>query len=479
MNLQHYTIPENFKIGTSSAAWQAEGRKGKTDSQISWADAFYQSVPERWHNGYGPSTATDFYCRYEEDIEIMKDLNLQSFRTSIDWSRFLIDYENIVVSEDAVNFYNNVIDTLIKNGVEPIICLEHWELPDMLLKKYGGWESKKVVELYVKYAEKVFEAFADRVKIWYTFNEPSVVPLLGITEAIWYPFEADYKKATQWNYHKVLATAKVVKLFKEKGYDKDGGKIGVTINTQPTYPRSNSEEDKEAAHITQLLDDRIYFNPCILGEYPKEVFDILSKHNCLFTYTQEELNIIKNNTIQILGINYYNPKRVKVRNTKWDDSKSFNPAYYYENWSMPGAKINTSRGWEIYAKGIYDLAISIRDEYNNIEFMIMENGMGVEGEQSYKNDEGEIQDDYRIDFVADHLRWLFKAIEEGANCVSYHMWNFTDNISPMNAFKNRYGFVEIDLDDNRNRRIKKSGKWIKNVIKNREFDYESFKPDFK
>lgn len=474
-----FKIPQNFKMGASASAWQTEGWTGKSEKQMNTLDAFYKAVPERWFEGYGPTIATDYYKRYKEDIALMKELGIQSYRTSIDWSRFLTDYENVIVNEEAVNYYKDMINELIRNGVQPIICLEHWELPDELIKKHGGWGSKKVVELYVKYAEKVFEVFSDSVKIFYTFNEPIVIPMLGVSEAIWYPFKADYKESVQWNYNKILANAKVVNLYKEKGYNKDGGKIGIILNAAPTYPRSNSAADVEAAEMAELLADGLYLDPCINGEFSTKLMETLKKHNCLFEYTEEELRLIKQNTIDILGINYYAPRRVKNRTTAWNENAPFTPNYYFEDWSMPGAKINHSRGWEIYGRGIYDIAMIVKNKYNNIEWMIMENGMGVQGEEVYKNVEGEIQDDYRIDYLSDHFKWLFKAIEEGANCSAYHMWAFTDNVSPMNAFKNRYGFIEIDLKENRNRRIKKSGHWIKKVIKDREFQYDSFQYDYK
>lgn len=480
MKKMFYKVPEGFKIGTSASAWQTEGWKGKKENQVSWADAFYRSAPSKWYEGYGPTIATDFYTRYKEDISLMKELNLQSHRTSIDWSRFIEDYDNVIVSEDALRFYNDMINELIANDVQPIICLEHWELPDYLIQKYGGWGSRKVVDLYIKYVEKVFEAFSDRVKIWYTFNEPGVVPHLGIGEAIWYPHKVNYKETVQWNYHKVLATALAVKLYKEKGFNKDGGKIGIIQNVAQVYPRSNSPEDVKAAEMAELFADKIYLDPCIKGAYPELLIETLKKHDCLFEHTQEDLEIIKNNTIDILGVNFYGPNRAKARAVKFNDENPFNPSYYHEGWSMPGAKMNTSRGWEIYARAFYDIALNIKNNYGNIEWMIMENGMGVHGEEAHKDSKGQIQDDYRIDYVADHFRWLFKAIEEdGANCVAYHMWNFTDNVSPMNAFRNRYGFVEIDLNDNRNRRVKKSGEWIKEVIANQGFEYDSFEEELK
>ncbi len=132
--------------------------------------------------------------------------------------------------------------------------------------------------------------------------------------------------------------------------------------------------------------------------------------------------------------------------------------------------MNPYRGWEIYPQIMYDMAMRMKEEYGNIEWFIAENGMGVENEKRFKNESNIIQDDYRIEFIAEHLKWLLKAVKEGANCTGYMLWAFSDNVSPpMNAFKNRYGLVEIDLEDNRNRHLKKSAYWYQQIIKEREF----------
>lgn len=469
-----YQIPENFLIGASAAAWQTEGWTGKKEGQDSLLDAAYKFSPERWHNGYGPAVATDFYNRYKEDCALMKDLGLKAFRTSIDWSRFIKNYETGEVAEEAAAYYSSLVDELIAKGIEPVICLEHWELPSVLYEAYGGWESKYVVELYVIYAAAAFALLGDRVKYWVTFNEPIVFPSLGLMDAIWYPYKADTKVAMQWNYHKVLASAKAIKLYHEQNYM---GKIGINLNSEVVYARSDSPDDQKAAQICDLFNNAIYADPCIKGEYPKELIGLLEKHGCMFDCSAEELALIKKNTIDFLGFNYYTPRRVQA-GTRANFALAFNPGCYYENYDMPGKKFNPSRGWEIYAKGLYDYAMRIKNEYGNIPWIVTENGMGVSDEFQNKDNSGMVQDDYRIDFVADHLRWLLKAVAEGSNCFGYLMWSFTDNVSPYNAFKNRYGFVEIDLDNKRERRVKKSGHWIHEVIRQGFFEYDSFVPDY-
>ena len=184
----------------------------------------------------------------------------------------------------------------------------------------------------------------------------------------------------------------------------------------------------------------------------------------LWESTEEELNIIKENNIEFLGVNYYFPRRIKAKEEKVDESKPWMPDKYFDNYEMPGRRMNPYRGWEIYPKAIYDIAINIRDNYDNIPWYISENGMGVEGEDRYINSEGIIEDDYRIEFIKEHLEYLHKGIEEGSNCFGYHSWTGIDCWSWCNAYKNRYGFIALDLKTQK-KTIKKSGQWIKEFIK--------------
>lgn len=183
---------------------------------------------------------------------------------------------------------------------------------------------------------------------------------------------------------------------------------------------------------------------------------------------EEDLAIIKNNTVDLLGINYYQPRRVKAKETAVDTTNGPMPEDYFDNYEMPGRKMNPYRGWEIYEKGIYDILINVRDNYGNIDCFISENGMGVENEARFIEADGMIHDDYRIEFVQEHLKYVHQAIEEGANCLGYHMWTCMDNWSWTNAYKNRYGFISVDLANGK-RTIKKSGYWFKEVADTSSF----------
>lgn len=449
-----YVFPEGFWWGSAASATQTEGTKSFKDETI-W-DKWFEEEPNRFFDGVGPYQTSDFYHKFEEDIKLMKETGHNSFRLSISWAR-LMDQDTNKVNDEAVQFYNHVINGLKENHIEPFVNLYHFDMP-FKKQQQGGFESLEVVDQYVDYAMTCFELFGDRVKYWFTFNEPIVPVEGGYLYDFHYPNIIDAKRGFQVAFNTVLANAQVIKAYKENGYD---GKIGIILNLTPSYPRSKNEADVKAAEIADLFFNRSFLDPVTKGQYPQDLVDILEKHELVPTYTEEHLNTINQYTVDLLGVNYYQPRRVKARDTVPNPNSPFFPEYYFDNYEMPGRKMNPYRGWEIYPKGIYDIMINLKENYHNIESFISENGMGVENEARFIED-GQINDTYRIDFVKSHLIWLNKAIEEGANCTGYHMWTFMDNWSWMNAYKNRYGFVSVDIDTMK-RTIKQSGKWFKEV----------------
>lgn len=449
-----YVFPEGFWWGSAASATQTEGTKSFKDETI-W-DKWFEEEPNRFFDGVGPYQTSDFYHKFEEDIKLMKETGHNSFRLSISWAR-LMDQDTNEVNDEAVQFYNRVINGLKENHIEPFVNLYHFDMP-FKKQQQGGFESLEVVDQYVDYAMTCFELFGDRVKYWFTFNEPIVPVEGGYLYDFHYPNIIDAKRGFQVAFNTVLANAQVIKAYKENGYD---GKIGIILNLTPSYPRSKNEADVKAAEIADLFFNRSFLDPVTKGQYPQDLVDILEKHELVPTYTEEHLNTINQYTVDLLGVNYYQPRRVKARDTVPNPNSPFFPEYYFDNYEMPGRKMNPYRGWEIYPKGIYDIMINLKENYHNIESFISENGMGVENEARFIED-GQINDTYRIDFVKSHLIWLNKAIEEGANCTGYHMWTFMDNWSWMNAYKNRYGFVSVDIDTMK-RTIKQSGKWFKEV----------------
>ena len=391
---------------------------------------------------------------------MMRSIGMNSLRTSIQWSRLIDDLETNTVNQDAVDFYNNVIDTMLAEGMTPVMNLHHFDLPVELYDKYGGWESKKVVELYVGFAEKCFELFGDRVKFWATHNEPMVVVEGEYLFQFHYPNIVNGKKAVQVAYNLNLASAKAIQAFRKLNIA--DAQIGTILNLTPTYAASDAPEDQEAARIAELWNNKMFLEPAVYGHFPAELEELLTKDKVLWETSDEEKEILKNNTVDFLGVNFYHPNRVKAPDVAPNSVGEWMPDRYYDAYDMPGRRVNLDRGWEIYPKALYDIAVNIKENYKNIPWYVSENGMGVSNEERFKNSAGMIEDDYRIDFVQEHLDWLHKGIEEGSNCFGYHMWTPIDCWSWLNSYKNRYGFISNNINT-QIKTIKKSGYWFKEV----------------
>lgn len=461
-----YEFPKNFLWGAATSGPQAEGTFNKKHRSV--FDYWYDVEPDAFFDKIGPAVTSNFYNSYKEDLAMLKSIGFNSFRTSIQWTRLIDDFETATIDEDGFRFYNDLINEALKLGLTPIITLSHFDLPYELYEKYGGWESKHVSDLFALYAKKCFELFSDRIKNWTTFNEPMVVVEGQYLYQFHYPKLVDAKKALQAAYNINLSSAKAIKAFKDGGFDKKGAKIGIVLNLTPSYARSEDKKDVQAANFADMFYNRMFLDTAVKGKFPEELVEVLSRDKMLWEATDEELKLMSENTVDFLGINYYQPRRIKARDDEFDESKGWMPEKYFDNYIMPGRRMNPYRGWEIYPKAIYDIAINIKENYNNIPWYISENGMGVEGEEKFRNKDGMIEDKYRIDFVREHLEYLHKGIEEGSNCFGYHMWTPIDCWSWSNAYKNRYGFISLNLE-NQEKTIKESGYWFKEVAENNGF----------
>ena len=452
-------FPENFFWGAAASGPQTEGITNKINKSI-W-DIWFEKEPERFYNQISPYVVCDTYNKFKEDIKLMKEINFNSFRTSIQWSRLIKDFYTGEVDPDAVRFYNEYIDELIKNGIEPIINLYHFDMPAKLQEELGGWENKKTIELFVIFAKKAFELFGDRVKYWTTFNEPIVPVEGGYLYNFHYPCKKDMKLAVQVAYNIILAHAKAVQEYRRQKLD---GKIGVILNLTPTYTRDERPEDKKAAHIADLFFNRSFLDPMVKEEFPQDLIEILKEHNMLPETTEEEKSIILNSKVDYLGVNYYVPRRVKaVEKTPKEFTE---PEYYFEYHIKENGRFNPYRdGNEIHPVALYDIAKNIQENYNNIPWYIGEIGIAMSLDSEKTLPDGRIDDSFRTNLLIEHLDELHKAIQEGANCFGVHQWTFIDNWSWLNSFKRRYGFYRLDLETGE-RKIKEHAKWFKEVAKN-------------
>ncbi|MBM7710050.1 glycoside hydrolase family 1 protein [Enterococcus lemanii] len=459
-------FPKKFWWGAATSGPQSEGRFDKKHANM--FDYWYEIEPEVFYKQQGPDTASNFYNSYKKDIQLMKECGLNSVRTSIQWTRLIDDLETNTVNSEAVDFYNRVIDEFIAQGIEPIINLHHFDLPVELYHKYGGWESKHVVDLFVGFATQCFKHFGDRVKYWFTHNEPMVVVEGEYLYEFHYPKIVDGKKAVQVAYNLQLASSKAIEAFRTSGFKES--QIGIILNLTPLYPATEESADLLASHQADLWINRFFMDASVKGQFPTELVAMLQKEDALWSYTDEELAIIAENTVDQLGINFYHPHRVERPEFSPNSlAVDFMPNKYWKDYEMPGRRMNVDKGWEIYPKALYDIAKDIQENYGNISWFVSENGMGVSNEERYLVD-GRIEDDYRIQFISEHLYWLNQAIQEGANCHGYHLWTPIDCWSWMNAYRNRYGLISTNIHT-QVKTIKKSGYWFKELSETGQLDF--------
>lgn len=463
----HLSFPKGFWWGAATSGPQSEGRFHKKHANM--FDYWYEIEPEAFYRQQGPDTASDFYNGFKEDIALMKACGLNSVRTSIQWSRLIDDLETNTVNPEGDRFYGQVIDELISQGIEPFINLHHFDLPVELYHKYGGWENKKIAQLFAGFAQQCFRLFGDRVRYWFTHNEPMVVVEGEYLYQFHYPKLVDGKKAVQVAYNLQLASSLAIEKFRSLHLPE--AKIGIILNLTPPYPATDSPEDLQASRIADLWLNRLFMDASVKGAFPAELVKILSKEGVLWEQTEEELALIQANTVDLLGVNFYHPHRVQQPEFSTNSlAVDFMPNKFWKDHDMPGRRMNMDKMWEIYPKALYDIAQDIQDNYGNIDWFVSENGMGVSREDRYLKD-GMIQDDYRIQFISEHLYWLHQAMAKGSNCLGYHLWTPVDCWSWANAYRNRYGLISTNIHT-QEKTVKKSGYWFKKLADCNGFDFE-------
>ena len=463
------TLPKDFFFGAAMSGPQTEGAYksfGRIESiWDTWSDldlgAFYNRV-----GSYG---GNDLTGRFEEEFKLLKSLGLDSFRTSIQWTR-LVDEQGAMNPQGAA-YYHELFAAAREAGIEPFVNLYHFDMPTCLFRR-GGWESREVVEAYAAYARIAFSEFGAEIEHWFTFNEPIVEPEARYQEGRWYPFVADFTRARTVQYHISLAHCLAVHAFRElktEGIVRPDASIGMINNFTPPYTKDDpSEADLEAVRMTDGINNRWWLDIATAGHLPQDVLDTLDARGVHIPVRPGDEQILAQGIVDWLGFNYYQPTRVQAPSSDTDDKG--NPVFA-EPYVWSGAVMNESRGWEIYPKGIYDFAMKMTKDYPDLTWFVSENGIGIEEADAARGESGEILDaSYRVPFVRDHLKWVARAIDEGAKCLGYHYWGVIDCWSWNNAFKNRYGFVEVDLMHGYERRLKESAAWLKEVTRTHVID---------
>lgn len=463
-------FPEDFAFGAATAAFQTEGAVKEGGRGPCYWDE-YLHRPESTFNG---DEASAFYYKYKEDLQHAKSFGLDSIRISIAWTRVIPDGDG-EVNQEGIDFYNNLIDECLANGIEPYVTLHHFDTP-LPLHKRGDWLDRNNIDHFVRYAKICFDAFGDRVKKWITINEPwSVVAGQYIIGHFPPNITYDIHKAVLAMHNMMVAHAKTVQAFKQSGKD---GEIGIVHILESKYPITNKKEDKEAASKEDVLANQFMLDANYLGYYSKDTLEginaILSDQGHAFSPSDEDLAELKKAAEQndFLGLNYYASHFIKAYD---GESEIVHNAAGKKGTSVfalkgIGQRVDnpdipkTDWDWPIYPEGLYDMLLRINDQYPRCnKVFVTENGLG------YKDvfDDGKIYDDARIDYISKHLEAILEAIEAGVNVKGYFVWSLMDLLSWTNGFRKRYGLLYIDYNT-QERYVKKSAYWLKAVSERRQ-----------
>lgn len=453
------TFPEDFIWGVSTSAYQVEGAYQEDGKGVSVWDTYTNKYNAA--NGETGNVAIDEYHRYKEDVAILKEMGVKSYLLSISWPRILPSGTG-EINQKGIDYYNRLIDELLAAGIEPTIKLHHWNFPQALADR-GGWRNRESVDWFTDYAEIVFKAFGDRVKLWITFNEPIIdrmlfAPMMNKlmnpsvelpADPFSYPIDVLAPYAIE-THHQMLAHAKAVQKYRDLHLK---GKIGITMVLFPIYPQTDSEADREAANIQDGLLNRWFLDPLFKGAYPEDILKLYSAQLDL-GIQEGDLELIAQNRGDFFGINYYGPVRVKSN----PDSKRVG----IEN--LPNPDKQPAFNGEVYPDGLYDMLTRLDTQYDHPVIYITENGAGF-GDDDDRLVDGKVHDKLRQDFLKRHITAAHRAIQTGVNLKGYFVWSCFDNFEWTSGFSKRFGMVYVDFET-QERIWKDSAYFYQSCIKN-------------
>lgn len=440
---------EGFKWGAATASYQIEGAYNKDGRGVSIWDTFSHEEGNVLNNDTGDE-ACDHYHRLEEDVALMKKIGLESYRFSIAWPRIIPNGVG-KVNKKGIEFYDKLINLLIKAGIEPAVTLYHWDLPQVL-QDNGGWASKETIDAFVKYSEVIFKAFGDRVDTWITHNEPFVVAFLGHSNGYHAPGIKDHKIALKVAHNLLVSHGRVVKKFREMNMT---GNIGITLNLTSSYPATDRPEDIKATELFDDYHNGWFLDPLYKGKYPESIVKIYEEQLGNVDFLKENMDIIQE-PCDFLGINYYSRGLVKK-----DEDASLHGVKTIK----PETSEYTAMNWEIYPKGLYDLLVNLSENYTKKPLFITENGAAFDDVL----EDSRVKDDQRIKYLRGHFKAGHNAIESGVNLTRYYVWSLMDNFEWAFGYSKRFGIIHVDYKTKK-RTLKDSALWYKNVIKNNGFD---------
>ncbi|KAG6695229.1 hypothetical protein I3842_09G086300 [Carya illinoinensis] len=474
-------LQSNFLFGTASSSYQFEGAVLSDGKGLNNWDVFTHK-PGNIEDGSNGDVADDHYHRYPEDVDLMDYIGVNSYRFSISWARILPNGRFGNVNRAGIKHYNDLINTLLRKGIQPFVTLTHYDIPQEMEDIYGSWLNSKVQEDFKYYADVCFRFFGDRVKYWVTFNEPNVVAIRGYRSGIYPPSRCSHpfgncssgdseKEPFIAAHNMILSHAAAVDIYRTKYQKKQGGSIGIVMNALWYEPISNSLEDKVAAGRAQSFYMNWFLDPIIHGKYPLEMREILRSD--LPTFSKHDLEKLKNG-LDFIGINHYTSFYVK--DCIFSPCEPGPGASKTEGFALRTAQKNgifigepTAADWIfVYPQGMEKIVTYIKERYNNIPMFITENedlvGFG-ENENPNSTMEILLHDVKRVEYMNSYLEALAKAMRKGADVRGYFAWSLLDNFEWTSGYTLQFGLHHVDYATLK-RTPRLSATWYKEFIAN-------------
>jgi beta-glucosidase len=434
-------FPQGFLWGSATAAHQIEGSPLADGAGPSiWTR--FAHTPGMTLNGDTGDIACDHYRRWKEDVALMRELGMQAYRFSVSWSRILPEGTGRV-NQAGLDFYSQLVDELLANGIEPLLTLYHWDLPAALDDR-GGWLNRDCADWFADYGRVLYRALDGRVKKWVTLNEPWVITDGGYLHGALAPGHRNRFEAPIASHNLMRAHGAAVQAYRAEGEHE----IGLVVNIEPKYAASESPEDQAAARRADAYMNRQYLDPALLGSYPEEMKEIFGE--AWPDWPAEDFGLIRQ-PLDFIGINYY------TRNvTQANDS-----------WPLRAGSVKqplgtyTETGWEVFPQGLTDLLVWAKDRYGNIPTYITENGAAFFDPPVAEG--GRIRDPLRIDYLRKHLSAVHDAIAAGCDIRGYMVWSLLDNLEWSLGYSKRFGIVHVNYGT-QERTPKDSARYYNKVI---------------
>jgi 6-phospho-beta-glucosidase len=464
-------FPAGFLWGAASAAYQVEGAWNADGKGPSVWDVFTK-IPGKTFKGSNGDVAVDHYHRFKEDVALMADLGLKAYRFSVSWPR-VYPRGRGEVNEAGLRFYGTLIDELLSHGIEPILTLYHWDVPQALMEEYGAWESRRIIEDFDNYCVTLYRRFGDRVRYWVSLNEQNYDTHQGFVTSLHPPGVKDRKRFYQANHIAFLANARAIESFRQHV---PTGRIGPSFAYSPAYSLTSRPDDVLACDNAETFTNEWWMDVYCRGTYPQVALRYLWERGVGPTIEDGDLDLLQRGRPDFLGVNYYrtvtyeaNPLdgvsegMMNTTGQKGSGQHSGIPGLYRTTRNPHVATSNWD--WAIDPVGLRIGLRRMTSRYR-LPILITENGLG---EFDVLNPDETVDDEHRIAYLRSHVEQCRHAITDGVDLIGYCVWSFTDVLSWLNGYQKRYGLVYVNRDESDPRDLrrvrKRSFDWYRDLIR--------------